>query len=204
MADSHAALERGLIDAAAPGRLTLFLRSCQLGAFGTLFVIQKKASRGAARRAAQRLTSSARSPALTLSCRPAAPRRAAPGRARAAPLAFPRRPHPQVHASTARSVLGSLVRWAQMASFCFVPYFHHWRAALTPVREALGVVTVHYYFYFMDAPTYLGLYYSSLVWASIFVILFAWAMQSFVRSSFSALWPLKLLRCEWGARRRRR
>jgi hypothetical protein len=83
-----------------------------------------------------------------------------------------------------------------MVSFCFVPAFHRWRAALVPAREALGVVTVHFYMEFMDAPTYLGLYYSSLVWASIFVVLFVWAMQSFVRSSFSALWPLKLLRCE--------
>lgn len=46
-----AGIERSLRDAAAPGRVTLFLRACVLGTFGTLFVIQKKVRARAARTA---------------------------------------------------------------------------------------------------------------------------------------------------------
>ena len=75
-----------------------------------------------------------------------------------------------------------------------MPHFAGWKPTVAPVRFVLGLVTVGGYKSLMSPAAYFSLYYLSLVWASTFVILVAWAMQSFVRSSFSALWPLKLLR----------
>ena len=46
----------------------------------------------------------------------------------------------------------------------------------------------------MSASAYMGLYYFCLTWAAVYAALVVWTMQSYVRSSFAAQWPLKLLR----------
>jgi hypothetical protein len=99
-----------------------------------------------------------------------------------------------MHASTSRSIVGSLIRWAQMVSFLLGHAFHGWGPVISPVRFVLALTTVHGYWDFLSSSSYLGLYYFSLAWVTIFLGLTVWAMQSFVRNQFAALWPLKLLR----------
>ena len=101
---------------------------------------------------------------------------------------------PQVHASTGKSIAGGLVRWMQMMSFALLPLFSWHTGSIDQLRFALGITAVKGYWQFFDAQTYISFYYFSLIWAAIFVALVAWAMQSFVRSQFSMLWPLKVLR----------
>jgi hypothetical protein len=101
----------------------------------------------------------------------------------------------KVHANTARSVIGSLIRWAQLISFVLAHAFHHWFPdTISPVRFFLALTTVHGYWYYFTPTSYLGLYYFSLAWVAIFLGVTVWAMQSFVRNDFAVLWPLKLLR----------
>lgn len=101
----------------------------------------------------------------------------------------------KVHASTSRSIVASLIRWAQMISFALGHAFHGWHEpTIRPVKFILGLTTVHGYWSYFTPSVYLGLYYFALSWVTIFICLTIWAMTSFVRNQFAALWPLKLLR----------
>jgi len=81
-----------------------------------------------------------------------------------------------------------------MLSFVLGHAFHGWHSTIKPVKFILALTTVHGYWDYFTNSSYLGLYYFSLAWVTIFIGLTVWAMQSFVRNQFAALWPLKLLR----------
>jgi len=46
----------------------------------------------------------------------------------------------------------------------------------------------------MSAQAYMGLFYACLAWAATFIAFFGWAMMGYLRSSFTVLWPLKVVR----------
>jgi hypothetical protein len=82
-----------------------------------------------------------------------------------------------------------------MISFVIGHAFHAWQeTTIKPVRFVLALTTVHGYWSYFTPSIYLGLFYFSLVWVTLFIGLTIWAMQSFVRNQFTVLWPLKILR----------
>jgi hypothetical protein len=100
------------------------------------------------------------------------------------------------HVTYAHAVVAALIKFLQMMNFIVSAHAgFHWHSSIVETLAVLvnPIGKVLQYVHLSPA-AYTALFYSSLLWVALFVGLTIWAVYGFISNSFSALWPLKLLR----------
>jgi hypothetical protein len=99
------------------------------------------------------------------------------------------------HVTTFSAYLGAIIKFLQMMNFIVSHKAHfHWRpGTVAAIQVITNPINALANFAGLTEAAYEVIYYMSLIWVTVFVGLTCWAVSSFIRNHFSALWPLKLL-----------
>lgn len=105
----------------------------------------------------------------------------------------------KVTSTTWLEVVFLVVRTAQMLAF---PLTNERTAAgftydtIKPVKLLSSLTTPTRFFPMIPAGAYIALWYTAVAWMAVLAALIVWASVSYVRQSFAALWPLRVLRVQ--------
>lgn len=105
----------------------------------------------------------------------------------------------KITSTTWIEVVFLVVRTAQMLAF---PLTNERTAAgfryatIAPVKLLSSLTTPTRFFPMIPAGAYVALWYTAVAWMALLAALVIWASVSYVRQSFAALWPLRVLRVQ--------
>jgi hypothetical protein len=84
----------------------------------------------------------------------------------------------------------------QMSSFCFTtePIASMFKPTITPVRALASIISISHWAPWIGSAATVAVWYFSIVWVLVFLLLLAWSMYSFIHNDFVVLFPLRILR----------